>query len=390
MTNVTKAKPLFNDHYQPHLPTDLGFYDLRVPEILYEQIEMAKSYGIDAFCYHYYWFSGKRLLDLPVDAMLSDKKADMSFMLCWANENWTRRWDASEQSILIAQKYKKNDDIDFIKSVIPFFQDKRYVRIEDAPAFIVYRPQHLPDAKKTIQTWRDYCASIGIPKLHLICAMVHGNDDYEQFGFDAGVQFPPHTPNCPNLAPIIDFYSDHYGSVFDYADLAESYINRAYKGEKVYRTVTPCWDNTPRVQNRSLILLNSVPKNYEFWLKSAKEYTEKNFANDRLIFINAWNEWGEGCHLEPDRLYSHRYLEATQRVMNNDSTVTEFSARGIPSEIRFKMEKTLYNLFSPKNGKVRSFKNLAHIKMRRIINPILLKYPIIRITKHKISSLFVR
>ena len=389
-TNVTKAIPLFKGHYQPHLPTDLGFYDLRVPETRCEQIELAKSYGIDAFCYHYYWFSGKRLLDLPVDAMLADKQADMPFMLCWANENWTRRWDASEQTILIAQKYQENDDLDFIKSVIPFFQDERYLKVDEAPAFIVYRPQHLPDARKTLQIWRDYCASVGIPKLHLICALVHGNEDYEQFGFDAGVQFPPHAPNCPNLASMIDFHNDHTGSVFDYADLAESYINRTYKGPKVYRTVTPCWDNTARVQNRSLFLLNSVPENYEFWLKQAKWYTEQNFTNDKLLFVNAWNEWAEGCHLEPDRVYGHKYLLATQRVMNGKSTVSEFIVRGIPPEARMRVKKLPFRLFLSQNGEGRTFTNLLRMNIRRLIDPTLIKYPIIGVVKRKIFSLFGR
>ena len=196
-TNVTKTRPLFEGHYQPHLPTDLGFYDLRVRETQHEQIALAKSHGIDAFCYHYYWFSGKRLLDRPVDEMLKDPEADMPFMLCWANENWTRRWDASDQTVLIAQEYSKNNDVEFIKSVIPFFKDSRYVRLDDAPVLIVYRPQHLPNSKETLNTWRKYCAKNGIPKIHLICALVHGNFDYEQYGLMLAYSFllTPHRRN---------------------------------------------------------------------------------------------------------------------------------------------------------------------------------------------------
>lgn len=167
-TNVTKAQPLFTSHYQPHFPADLGYYDLRVRETRLEQIKMAKASGIDGFCYHYYWFSEKRLLERPLNEMLLDPESDMPFCLCWANENWTRRWDAAEHEVLIAQEYGPNSDVSFIKSVIPFFQDPRYIRVDGAPVLIVYRPQHIPDSRKSVQIWRDYCATIGIPKLHLV------------------------------------------------------------------------------------------------------------------------------------------------------------------------------------------------------------------------------
>ena len=150
-TNVTKAQPLYDGHYQPHLPTDFGFYDLRVRETRHEQIKLAKQFGIDGFCYHYYWFSGKRLLEQPLNDMLADPKSDMPFCICWANENWTRRWDAAEHQILIAQNYTDEDDLNFIKDLIPLITDTRYIKIDGAPFIIVYRPQHL---KKHIQTYK--------------------------------------------------------------------------------------------------------------------------------------------------------------------------------------------------------------------------------------------
>lgn len=330
-TNSTKAHPLFPGHYQPHLPTDLGFYDLRLRESRRDQISMAKQHGIDAFCYHYYWFSGTRLLHAPLDDMLADKDSDMPFCLCWANENWTRRWDAGEHHVLIEQKYRPEDDLGFIKSVIPFFQDERYVRVDGAPVLVVYRPQHIPDAKKTLKVWRDYCASIGIPKLHLVCALTHGNLDYEQFGFDAGVEFPPHHPTVPQHGHAIDFYSDFHGIVMDFADVANLYLDRTYPAPNVYRSVFPSWDNTARRNALALIILNGTPENYEYWLSEAMARTRADFPDrERLVFINAWNEWAEGCHLEPDRKYGRQFLEATLRVKQGASHKTGFTHIGPP------------------------------------------------------------
>ena len=191
-TNVTKAKPLFQGHLQPHLPSDFGFYDLRVRETRREQIETAKQYGIDGFCYYYYWFSGNRILNRPFDDMLADPESDMPFCLCWANENWTRRWDAAEHEVLIAQKYLPEDDMNFIKALVPIFEDKRYIRVDGKPYLIVYRPQHIPDAPHTVRIWREYCRSIGLGEIHLCAALTHGNEDYAKFDFDSGVEFPPH------------------------------------------------------------------------------------------------------------------------------------------------------------------------------------------------------
>ncbi|MGB4813049.1 MAG: glycoside hydrolase family 99-like domain-containing protein [Methylophilaceae bacterium] len=311
-TNVTKAKPLFEGHYQPHLPTDLGFYDLRLKETRHDQIKLAKQYGIDGFCYHYYWFSGERILNKPIDDMYADIESDMPYCFCWANENWTRRWDAAEHEILIAQKYQPDDDLNFIKEMVKYFQDPRYIKVDGAPYLIVYRPQHLPDSKKTIQIWREYCASIGIEKIHLCAALTHGNDDYALYGFDSGVQFPPHDPRLGVTNEKIDFFEPHSGYVMDYRDLVSSYLNRDYPSKNVFLTVSPSWDNTARTGNRSFVLTNSSPNNYQYWLSGAINKCQKDFPNQgRIVFINAWNEWAEACHLEPDRKYGHQFLEAT-------------------------------------------------------------------------------
>lgn len=324
-TNVTKAKPLFDGHYQPHLPTDLGFYDLRLRAARHEQIRLAKEYGIDGFCYHYYWFSGKRLLHAPLDDMLADQDSDMPFCLCWANENWTRRWDAAEHQILIAQRYLPEDDLEFIKSLQPFFADARYIRIDGKPFLIVYRPQHLPDAKRTLALWRDYCRNAGVGEIHLCAALTHGNFDYVQYGFDSGVEFPPHNLQCENLAGRMAFHEPFSGYAVDYAEVATSYLDRPYDHQNVFRSVFPAWDNTARTGSRAVIVLGSNPQNYEHWLAEAIRRTMQDFpGQERLVFINAWNEWAEGCHLEPDRRFGRQFLEATRRAREGGATGTGF------------------------------------------------------------------
>ncbi len=330
-TNVTKASPLFNGHYQPHLPADLGFYDLRLREIRHEQIQLAKQYGIDGFCYHYYWFSGTRILNRPLDEMLADPDSDMPFCLCWANENWTRRWDAAEHQVLISQKYLPDDDLNFIKSLVPFFKDPRYIKLGGEPFLIVYRPQHLPNPRRTVQVWREYCENLGIGKIHVCAALTHGNEEYSQFGFDSGVEFPPHNLYCRNVNDRIEFYEQFYGNAMEYQDIAISYMGRQYPEQNVFKTVFPSWDNTARAHERALVVLNGTPENYECWLARTVEQARNMYpGKDRLVFINAWNEWAEGCHLEPDRRFQRRFLEATRRAKKGLSTVQGFRAVGVP------------------------------------------------------------
>ena len=332
-TNVTKASPLFHGHPQPYLPTDLGFYDLRLAETRRDQIALAKEYGIDGFCYHYYWFSGTRILNQPLDAMLADPSHDMPFCLCWANENWTRRWDAADHEVLIAQKYLPEDDLNFIKSLIPFFSDPRYIRLNGAPVLVVYRPQHLPDAKKTLKIWRNYCNEIGLGKIHLVAALTHGNEDYAQYGFDSGVEFPPHNLKTGNVNHRLSFHAPFYGNVMEYHGVAQSFLDRAYPHKNIFRTVFPSWDNTARTGSRSVVHLNGTPDNYEYWLAESIRRTESDFpGEERFVFINAWNEWAEGCHLEPGRRFGLRFLEATLRAKTGKSNLNDFSHKSLPAE----------------------------------------------------------
>ncbi len=329
-TNATKAQPQFTGHYQPHLPTEFGFYDLRVRQTRRDQIAVAKEFGIGAFCYHYYWFSGKRLLNAPLDDMLADPESDMPFCLSWANENWTRAWDASAHKILIAQKYNSDDDLEFIKSVVPFMKDRRYLRLDDKPILMVYRPQHLPNAKKSAEVWRKHCKAVGIGEIQIFCCFTHGNWEYQKFGFDGGVEFPPHNAKVHNVQKKLPKHENYSGYAFEFKDLAKQYLAHDYLEKNGFRGVYPSWDNTARKGNLATITLNGTPSNYEFWLSQALKKTAIEYpAKERLIFINAWNEWAEGCHLEPDRKYGRAFLEATLSAKMGNSTLDNWANSGI-------------------------------------------------------------
>lgn len=330
-TNVTKASPLFEGHRQPHLPSDFGFYDLRVRETRHDQIKVAKQYGVDGFCYHYYWFSGKRILNRPLDDMLADPECDMPFCLCWANESWTRRWDGADHELLIEQKYLPEDDLNFIKSLVPFFKDKRYIRVDGKPILIVYFPQALPNARKTLDIWRQYCRSIGLGDIHLCAALTHGNQEFSKFGFDSGVEFPPHNLQLKkNINEEINFHDAFMGNVFQYAAVAQSYLDRTYGNSPVYKTVFPSWDNTARTKERAVAVLNGNPENYEYWLSSTIDLSLPAGEGEKLVFINAWNEWAEGCHLEPDRWFGHGFLQATLNAKNGLRRFSDFPEVGLP------------------------------------------------------------
>lgn len=331
-TNVTKAGPLFEGHYQPHFPADMGFYDLRVPEVMQDQAQLAKSYGIDGFCYHYYWFSGTRLLERPLDDMLKNPAVDMPFCLCWANENWTRRWDGDNKKILIAQKYRPEDDAAFIDALLPFFKDPRYIRLDGAPLLVVYAPQHLPDARRMTDAWRQRCRELGVGEIHLCAALIQGNKARPD-GFDTAVDFPPHNSSSSPRNASMRFHEEYRlsfcGNVLEYGEIARNFLGRSYADGAHFRTVFPSWDNTARTGVRANVVINSSPENYEVWLsRSMAMAVEELPDGKRMVFINAWNEWAEGCHLEPDRRHGHAYLEATQRARTGLLPAREF-AQGV-------------------------------------------------------------
>jgi hypothetical protein len=316
-TNVSQAKPLFSGHYQPHVPADFGYYDLRLPEVREAQAELAKSHGIYGFCYYYYWFAGRRILERPLQEVLESGKPDFPFCICWANENWSRRWDGSENEILLKQEHSEENDIKFIHDIIPILKDPRYIRVHGKPLLIVYRLALLPQPSQTAALWRKICHDEGIGEIYLCAAESFGYTDPYEDGFDATVQFPPHGIKAAQINKKIDNLSDDYtGLLYDYEEVVFNELNREIPNYKRFRGVMCCWDNTARKKMAGNAFLNATPESYELWLRGVVDYTRTKLpAGERLVFINAWNEWAEGTHLEPDCKFGHGFLKATQRVL---------------------------------------------------------------------------
>jgi lipopolysaccharide biosynthesis protein len=318
--NVSRAVPQFVGHYQPRLPAELGYYDLRITENIARQIELAKMHGIYGFAFYFYWFDGKRLLDRPLDAFITDPHLDFPFCLCWANESWTRRFDGTCGEELIHQNEARESYQSFIKCIKSYVTDKRYMLIDGRPLLIIYRPSFIPECQEVLAYWRSYCREEGFGNPYLIGVKENTFDgDLLALGFDAQSEFHPGTVfrYCKNITNEINYLrSDFSGLVLDYVDLVENKKYFNFQARKLYRAVMPMWDNTPRRNNSGMIFHRSSPNLYKKWLKDVLYETRKNCELDApLVFINAWNEWGESAYLEPDYKYGYAYLRATREAL---------------------------------------------------------------------------
>lgn len=331
--NVAKARPLFEGHDQPHLPADLGFYDLRLPEARQAQADLAREYGVHGFCYYHYWFNGRRVLERPFDEVLASGAPDFPFCLCWANENWTRTWDGLDEQVLLQQNYSEADDLAHIRWLCRAFTDARYIRVAGKPLFLVYRATSLPDARRTTDLWREEAARVGIGELFL--ARVESNFigervDPRALGFDAAVDFQPDAltlfdlrkHRTPNAEVNVDGKWQLRGSDlwFPYREMIDAMLARPMSAYPRFQGISPGWDNTPRRGTGAGGITGSTPAEFERWLRLlVDECTRRNATGDvtgQAIFINAWNEWGEGCHLEPSARSGRSYLEAVLEALS--------------------------------------------------------------------------
>ncbi|MBP6898901.1 MAG: glycoside hydrolase family 99-like domain-containing protein [Burkholderiaceae bacterium] len=322
-TNVTKARPVVPGHTQPHLPADLGFYDLRLPEARLAQAELARQYGIDAFCYYHYWFTGKQVLERPVREIVASGQPDFPFCLCWANENWTRAWDGRSNQALLEQHYSDADDEAHIRHLLPILADARYLRVGGRPVLLVYRTELLPQPQRTAETWRREAARAGLGDLYLMRVESFRSDvNPTEIGFDAAMEFAPdwrqvrarQHGRLHRIAARLGLYPRGYleHRFAEYDDLVADMLAKPQPGFRRHRCVTPGFDNSARRKKDATIFVNGTPQAYGRWLEQVlqAEAALQCPADEKLVFVNAWNEWAEGNHLEPCQRWGRAYLEA--------------------------------------------------------------------------------
>lgn len=334
--NVAKARPRFSGHRQPQLPADLGYYDLRLRDTKVAQWDMAIANGIDAFCYYHYWFDGRRLLETPIEQLLKDPTIPHEFCLCWANENWTRAWDGREREVLISQTYTDDDCEAHALLLGRIMSDVRYLRIEDAPLLIIYRPDKIPNTEGYLETWRQiFSERFGLDTVH-IAGCYSGlvslkPSEIIQRGFDSIIDFQPNREFFPVSTPsslavsiakkvlpdaVYEALKVKSSAVqrVDYSELVDHFGKRDWPTEFLqFPVVFPSWDNTAR-RRTPTVIQNSKPSEFKRWLDLAASKISGYDHNKSLVFINAWNEWAEGCHLEPDEEMGKAFLGAVKEA----------------------------------------------------------------------------
>jgi hypothetical protein len=333
-TNVRKGLPRFQGHQQPHVPGALGYYDLRDPKTRAAQAALAREHGIHGFCYYHYWFNGRRLLETPFNEVLRTREPDYPFCLCWANENWTRAWDGRRKNVLMAQHYSDEDSLAFIQALEPAFQDERYIRVGGKPLLLVYRTGLLPEPARTAEIWREAMHRAGVGDLYLVrveTGLDGAEPAPETIGFDAAMEFAPRWRSMgAALHEVEGLPIPSDVRAYDYRVSVQNLLVRPMPHYKFFRGVFPFWDNTARRETGPTVFVHSSPELYAFWLSAVAAQTlQHHTGSERLLFINAWNEWGEGCHLEPDRAHGSAYLEATSRVLRQVEELDRAMSHGL-------------------------------------------------------------
>lgn len=324
-TNTAKAKPLFRGHYQPHVPSDLGFYDLRVPETREAQAQMARQHGIEAFCYYHYWFAGRRLLERPFNEVLESGQPNFPFCLCWANQTWSGVWHGNPSKVLIEQTYPGEEDYRaHFNVLLPAFKDDRYLKVDGMPMFVVYQPDDIPKVNLAMEFWQQLAREAGLPGLYLVGVHLNPNWNPTTSGFHAAI-----TPNLPSrrgwvsrrnpIKWLKNRYEIFTGkpTIHEYKNVVLDLIPDSPSHIKNYPCLIPNWDNTPRSGYRGLVLHDSTPNLFRGQVRKALAKVSNYSPEEKIIFIKSWNEWAEGNYLEPDLKYGKAYLEVVRDEINS-------------------------------------------------------------------------
>lgn len=333
-TNVGQAKPLFRGHYQPRIPADLGYYDLRVPEVREAQARMAHDAGIEGFMYWHYWFgNGKRLLERPFDEVLESGKPDFPFCLGWANHSWTTKtWTTMNQfqkdKVIIEQLYPgKEDHIDHFYNVLPAFKDKRYITIEEEPIFVLYEPLSVPDVTNFITQWKDLAKKNGLKGIHFIglaSGWIENNQKVLDAGFDATA--PSNLWHAESKVKgkylrtlehnIRQRFSAIWLDKYQYKDIIKHLITEFDFKENCYPSAIPQWDRSPRSGKRAIIYTGSTPDLFRKHLLDVMKAVENKTTEKRIVFLRSWNEWGESNYIEPDLKFGTEYLDVLKEILS--------------------------------------------------------------------------
>jgi lipopolysaccharide biosynthesis protein len=324
-TKVQSTNPLFYGHYQQRVPhEDIGYYSLTSTEMLKKQVELMKCSGVYGQIFYHYWFTGRLILENPAQMLLADKSIEMPFCFCWANENWTRKWDGNENEILLGQEYSEQDAIQFINYLIPFFKDERYIKIDERPVLYIYRPVSIPDFGIYKKTWEKACAENGIKAPFVVAVLTRGAKSPTEHDMDAGCERVLHDWTSGNVMEMKNKlypYRPINGSVLNYDDVADYYMSQPPITDFTYfRSIIPSWDNTPRYGSEAFIIHKSTPEKFQKWLDELIADAEERLPEDRrFVVVNAWNEWAESAVLEPDSRFGYAYLNSIGRALSGIS-----------------------------------------------------------------------
>jgi lipopolysaccharide biosynthesis protein len=323
-TNTAKAKPMFRGHYQPHVPADLGFYDLRVPETREAQAAMARSYGIEAFCYYHYWFAGRRVLERPLEEVVASGEPAFPFCVCWANQTWTGIWHGAPERVLIEQTYPgESDHRAHFDYLLPMLTDPRHLTVNGLPLLVIYNPSEIPDVRRFTDLWRDLAIKAGLPGLHLVGLTIDPRWDPLQSGFDGcSSQKLPNVRGWVSRRHPIEWTRQKLEeargmpTIRAYEGAFGEPMPETFGGVINYPLVIHAWDNTPRSGRNGLVLQGSTPERFRQVLRRALDMRSEAPREGRLVFLKSWNEWAEGNHLEPDLKFGHGYLEVIRQEMS--------------------------------------------------------------------------